>query len=348
MWQLNSASGFYKAPVCKCILGASFLSSVLINFPLSQYRHLCVYDYSLIVEKHQLWRLITARVAFLDVKDLMIGSILFYYFRTFERRYGSRKFFAQLIGFFLFGSALELCAVHICKLLQFNMVPLPSGPLCFIYPLFVPYFMDIPRIELGNVLGIPMTGKSFQYFLGLQVASGSLETIIVAVCGIISGILWRKNFLKIQQLIVIPNTVASIVYKVFGRFVESAEPKDCVLPMGATLELQRQERMDQIEQQVLLQSIRDQGPLYNPNQGAAYNPNQNGPGLFGALNDEIPYADLDEGLRQRNVPAPDPPSDEQIQQLVDMGFTEERVRRALLMSQNDLNNATNFLLQESL
>lgn len=85
-----------KAPVCKCILGASFLSSVLINFPLSQYRHLCVYDYSLIVEKYQLWRLVTARVAFLDVKDLMIGSILFYYFRTFERRYGSRKFFVRI------------------------------------------------------------------------------------------------------------------------------------------------------------------------------------------------------------------------------------------------------------
>lgn len=91
-----------KAPVCKCILGASFLSSVLINFPLSQYRHLCVYDYSLIVEKHQLWRLITARVAFLDVKDLMIGSILFYYFRTFERRYGSRKFFVRIYRTYMY------------------------------------------------------------------------------------------------------------------------------------------------------------------------------------------------------------------------------------------------------
>lgn len=39
---------------------------------------------------------------------------------------------------------------------------------------------------------------------------------------------------------------------------------------------------------------------------------QNGPGLFGALNDGIPFADLDEGLRQRNVPAADPPSDEQV------------------------------------
>lgn len=91
-----------KAPVCKCILGASFLSSVLINFPLSQYRHLCVYDYSMIVEKHQLWRLITARVAFLDVKDLMIGSILFYYFRTFERRYGSRKFFVRIYQTYMY------------------------------------------------------------------------------------------------------------------------------------------------------------------------------------------------------------------------------------------------------
>ncbi|XP_061194090.1 ubiquitin-associated domain-containing protein 2-like [Saccostrea echinata] len=339
MWQLNSASGFYKAPVCKCILGASFLSSVLINFPLSQYRHLCVYHHSLIVEKLQLWRLLTARIAFLNVKDLMIGSILFYYFRTFERRYGSRKFASQLIGFFVFGSVLELSAVHVCKLMHFNMEPLPSGPLCLIYPFFVPYFMDIPRIELGNVLGIPMTGKSFQYFLGLQVASGSLETLIVAFCGIISGILWRKNFLKIQQLIVIPSVIAGTVYKVFGRFIDSAEPKDYVLPMGATLELQRQERMDQIERQVLLQSIREQGPPYNPNQ--------NGPGLFGAMDDAEDFAEINEGLRQRNVPAADPPSQEQIQQLVDMGFTEESVRRALLMSHNDLNTATNFLLQES-
>ena len=40
-----------------------------------------------------------------------------------------------------------------------------------IYPLYVPYFCDIPRVELGNVMGIPMTGKSFQYFIGLQVSN---------------------------------------------------------------------------------------------------------------------------------------------------------------------------------
>lgn len=42
---------------------------------------------------------------------------------------------------------------------------------------------------------------------------------------------------------------------------------------------------------------------------------QNGPGLFGALNDGIPLAEFNEGLRQRNAPAADPPSDEQVKQI---------------------------------
>ena len=42
---------------------------------------------------------------------------------------------------------------------------------------------------------------------------------------------------------------------------------------------------------------------------------QNGPGLFGALNDGIPLAEFNEGLRQRNAPAADPPSDEQVKQM---------------------------------
>ena len=40
----------------------------------------------------QIWRLITAKLAFLDLKDLFLCSVLLYYFRIFERRFGSRKF----------------------------------------------------------------------------------------------------------------------------------------------------------------------------------------------------------------------------------------------------------------
>ena len=40
-------------------------------------------------------------------------------------------------------------------------------------------------------------------------------------------------------------------------------------------------------------------------------------------------------------------SDEQIQRLVEMGFEEDAVRNALMMSNNDVSMATNFLLQQT-
>jgi len=35
---------------------------------------------------------ITSKLAFLDLKDLFVCSVLIYYFRMFEKRFGSRKF----------------------------------------------------------------------------------------------------------------------------------------------------------------------------------------------------------------------------------------------------------------
>jgi len=58
--------------------------------------------------------------------------------------------------------------------------------LCVIYPLFVPYYCDIPRVALSHLWGIPMTGKSLSYILGLQAASSSPESIVMALCGLVS------------------------------------------------------------------------------------------------------------------------------------------------------------------
>lgn len=48
---------------------------------------------------------------------------------------------------------------------------------------------------------------------------------------------------------------------------------------------------------------------------------------------------------------PEPPaevSEDQVQQMVEMGFNQEQVRHALQMSNNDVSMATNFLLQQTL
>ncbi|KAK3094670.1 hypothetical protein FSP39_004757 [Pinctada imbricata] len=172
---------------------------------------------------------------------MMVGSILIYYFRIFERKYGSQKFMGHLLGTYIFSTMLEMALIYTLSRLEVRLDHFPSGP-----------------VELGRVMGIPMTGKSFQYFIGLQLATGSLESILVAMCGIVAGILWRHNFLKIQKLIFIPDFLGSLCHTIIGQFVESTEPSNPALPMGATLELQRQEQLDRLEQQVIWQSLRQQ------------------------------------------------------------------------------------------
>lgn len=41
-----------------------------------------------------------------------------------------------------------------------------------VFAFFVPYFCDIPRVAVTSVLGIPVTGKSLIYIIGLQVRCG--------------------------------------------------------------------------------------------------------------------------------------------------------------------------------
>lgn len=54
-----------------------------------------------------------------------------------------------------------------------------------IFPLFVNYLFDIPRVAQTSVLGVPITGKTLTYLLGLQVCSTSAATAISAFSGIV-------------------------------------------------------------------------------------------------------------------------------------------------------------------
>ena len=40
---------------------------------------------------------------------------------------------------------------------------------CLVFPQFVQFFLMIPRVAASSILGVPVTGKTFTYILGLQV-----------------------------------------------------------------------------------------------------------------------------------------------------------------------------------
>lgn len=102
-----------------------------------------------------------------------------------------------LMGTFVIACGLELGVVYLCHRADLKLAPMPAGPwvvtnvyiletvpkccqncLYNVFPVcrfgavfaaFIPYFCDVPRVAITHLMGIPVTGKSLTYIIGLQV-----------------------------------------------------------------------------------------------------------------------------------------------------------------------------------
>ncbi|XP_076435530.1 ubiquitin-associated domain-containing protein 2-like [Babylonia areolata] len=346
MLSVTGPAGFYQTPVNKFLLGLSLSSSLALMFPLHQYRHLCTYSYDLVIERGEYWRMLTSKVAFLDIKDIVLCCMLIYNFRFLERRFGSRKYASYLLGVSVFTMLLEVGALLLCQCLDLKLSPLPSGPFCLVFPQFVQFFLMIPRVAASTIMGVPVTGKTFTYILGLQVASGTAECRLVALCAVTAGLLWQHNFLKVQSIIFVPEFVSRTTDRLAGWLFRSARPTNLDSPIGATLELQRQERLERMEEQMLAAAMRNSALGANGAGVGMMRPQPlnlaNGPGIFGNF---LRSAGIHRGSSADTQHSP--VSEEQVQRLIEMGFSDDSVRRALRVADNDISRATAVLLQEA-
>ncbi|CAH8503641.1 unnamed protein product [Schistosoma curassoni] len=227
----QSHSGFYKTTVTKCFLAFSVIFSFILLMPFSKRKDIFTYNLDDIFENGSIWRLALCQLPFLSTKDLVCGGLLLYYFRIFERRYGSRKFLSFLFYCAATTTFVELLIAFILRKLNFSLHILPSGPFNLIFPLFVPYFLDIPWVPVAHVMRIPITGKSFPYIFGFE----------------ITGFTYYKNFLNVQSRLLFPKRVIQFGSKVIGPVLETPAPKYINKPLGATLEVQRQVELDRRE-----------------------------------------------------------------------------------------------------
>ncbi|XP_023702139.1 ubiquitin-associated domain-containing protein 2 isoform X1 [Cryptotermes secundus] len=343
-----STTGFYKATVSKGLMGSMFLTCTAMNMPLlAHMRKYLVCKLPDIFKEGEVWRLLTSRITFLDTKDLVCGALLIYYFRVFERRYGSHKFASYLLATCTIATILETTAILVLQHLDIDLHSggyLPPGPYGLIFPLFVSFFFDVPRVAQTHILGIPVTGKTLTYFLGLQVCSTSAATAISGLCGIVAGLMYRYNVLYLRQWFLVPRWMAKLSSMSVGWLLRSGAPQEGAI--GATLEIQRAQQLELLEQQVLLNRARDvrrqQGQgfaetLVGPEN---YWPNESGT-LFGGFFRNRRHNAVD--VQENNVQ----PSEEQVQTLMEMGFERAQVLSALRSANNDIHSATNILLHES-
>ncbi|KAI5089949.1 ubiquitin-associated domain-containing protein 2 [Silurus meridionalis] len=341
MFTTTGSRGLYKAPLSKSLLLLSTAFTALVLVVLPQYQKLFVYSLQSIKHHRQLWRLLCGRLICLDVKDTFCSSLLIYNFRIFERRFGSRKFASFLFGTWVLSGFLDILlaeAVHFLFELQVDV--LPAGLLGPVFALFVPFYCSIPRVQVTQLLRYAsISNKTLVYIVGLQLLTSSASMWVVSFSGLVSGMLYYSNMVALQRILYVPQWLARCTSQLLEPVFLGTEPRaDAPVGMGATLDIQRQQRMDILDQQLLLSQ------LAQLRRNTQQPPPQQQGGLFNRF---FP------GLRHRgqNVTHMQPHSadtpvvEEQVARLMEMGFSRVDAQEALRASNNDINMATNFLLQ---
>ncbi|XP_064218253.1 ubiquitin-associated domain-containing protein 2 isoform X3 [Aotus nancymaae] len=248
---------------------------------------------------------------------------------------------------------------------------LPSGFLAPVFALFVPFYCSIPRVQVAQILGpLSITNKTLIYILGLQLFTSGSYIWIVAISGLVwldatsvvikkgqshgklrqgspvcvfkvSGLCYDSKMFQVHQVLCIPSWMAKFFSWTLEPIFSSSEPtSEARIGMGATLDIQRQQRMELLDRQLMFSQFA-QGRRQRQQQGGMINWNRLFPPLRQRQN--VNYQG-----GQQSEPAVPPPlevSEEQVARLMEMGFSRGDALEALRASNNDLNVATNFLLQ---
>eukprot|EP00245_Coleochaete_scutata_P007020 TRINITY_DN2198_c0_g1_i1.p1 TRINITY_DN2198_c0_g1~~TRINITY_DN2198_c0_g1_i1.p1 ORF type:complete len:312 (+),score=26.38 TRINITY_DN2198_c0_g1_i1:334-1269(+) len=310
---MNSGpSGFYNAPVTKVLCVGCGVLSLLAG---TRGANIFGLSYQGIFQELELWRLLTSNFIFSSTPEILFGLYLLYFFRVFERQLGSNKFAAFALITTFIATSLEVSLVCILKggILQDTRGPVP-GPYGLIFASFVPFFFDIPLSTRFTVVGLKFSDKSFVYLGGLQLLLSSwTRSLMPGLCGILAGFTYRSNILGVRRL-KFPDAVVAIASQVFSPIISRSPPS-----VGGGSANQGANNGQQ--------PPRGGARPPPPPPGATMN-------RFGA---SVPAL----------APLP-PPSEAAVSTLEAMGFDRTLALRALSQARNDLELATNLLIESQI
>jgi len=328
-FNMQSNTGFYKAPVSKSLMIYVGCSHGLTHVPSLSPVFRKIFTESIGLESSKsVLRLVTSKLIFPDTRSTVLVCFLVYFFRILERRSGSLKFSSQLALSWLLGLSLDILLSPTLPDTWASI--LTPGPLSLVLPLFVPYYTNIPLVTGSHMGPFSISTKSLTYILGLQLAASSTNSLVTTALCLGVGALVHCTSLSAFRL---PSAMGSIASSLFCWLASSPPPAPSQ-PMGATLEIQRTQHAEAVEQQLLRARARQFNVPIGGRQmrldemWRGGQPNAPGQG------------------QPRPAPAAVQPSPVMVQALTDMGFPRQRVEQVLVRCNNDLDQATNMLLNE--
>ncbi|KAH7727952.1 UBA/TS-N domain-containing protein [Aphelenchoides avenae] len=312
-YQLFSTFGFRHAPASK-VWFLTVASSSVLRICLHGSRVVRFLPLSSLIAGQQIPALFLSPFSCSSAKELLVSLSLIYSFRWIERRFGTKKYLNYLYSTFFVTTVLQVA-------LQYGVydhenpteVVICASPLVLLMSCYFTYLCELPVVT-DWILGIfPWTIHHFPLITAIQAWLIPFSSYFV-IPGVIGGITYHLNVLRIQRWNFIPRavsasfadqqtTLGSLATRI-ESFSESTKGK--VLPIAATRERQRIEEEDEVERLI------DRHILAR-NGGAAHRPS--------------------------------PPPEELVRALTDMGFTDQSaIRLALTQTGNDVNTAASLLL----
>eukprot|EP00887_Chlorella_sp_A99_P007533 scaffold2.g7533.t1 len=198
-----SASGFRGAPITKGLFLAGVSSSVILQ-AASTSRH--ARRIPLLVSAF------THVFAFRQApSELIFGSALLYYCRTFERLQGSTKFGSFVAITCALAYALE------AAIAAAGGPVAASGLTPLVFALLPACWLDVPPLHSFSFFGRRMTDKVFIYLAAFQLLlSGHRRSLAAGVCGAVAGLLYRINAFGVARLR-LPAVLVSLFSSSLGR-----------------------------------------------------------------------------------------------------------------------------------
>lgn len=324
-----SPSGFYGAPItkaaCLAIVAAHVAASRLFPATLALSTHPLLSPHNL---AHAPWRVLLGTCTFATLGEVLWALPVLYTFRELERRMGSRKFAA-----FALLSTVTVLVTQIGLMYVFtgSARELASGPYGLIFGLFAFYFATIPKLspQSLSLFGVDFSDKSFTYMMGIQLAMNGWNrgklfgSLASASAGLAFGLLYMAEILPLHTLR-LPASLGSLFGKAVLPWFGSSSPWESRI----RLEQARQERQRQAQQR---QNQRNMTPeqLQQYRQQVEQQQQQMQAARQASMQSSMPMVE---------------PTQENVAQIVAMGFSEERATEALRSTQNNVEAAVGRLL----
>ena len=316
--------GFDAAPVSQAVS----LCLVVSTFTSRQYDAGSIEFNLEKIMNGEFHRLFSSFFTFSGTPQLLVGIMLFYAFRQFERQWGSRKFGAFTFLTFVLGTILLAGVTTVGESMDIAFKP-TSGPYVLIFALMMMYFGRVPTLSPSSygLFGLTISEKTWVYLLALIFGlSELLNTIVPAFVGMFIGYLYNNNLLGIQsfRLPAFLDFLFNLVGNLLGIFLPTGGPAPIEDHSVAAAAVQAA-------------AAASDGADDSEGEGADTRVRQTSWSEATAerLSD---FGGLGEAIA--------PPTEEQIKTITSLGFDRTKAIHALEQTGNNVEMAANFCLQD--